>query len=279
MNKKIIPLVFALIFSLNFASAIIVSGVSQGDLFSGGQTNLNIELKNDLNEDVEDVSFNLVLANMPFISIGSSEKSFDEFKEDKTKSFTINIKSSQNIQPGDYNIPYSLSYADKDGKLFQKTGSIGIIVKAKTELDFAVETENSVIGEKGKISLKIINDGFGDIKFVNVKITPKGFSIIGSNSDYIGTVSSDDFEIASFDIVFNDKNSVLDAIVEYKDFDNKDQIQNIQIPIKVYTKKEAIDLGIIEKNNTFFYAIGIILVIILFIFYRVLRKRSRKNKS
>ncbi len=276
MSLKIISLIFALIVSLNFASAIIVSDVSQSQLYPGEQASLNIDIKNNLKDDVEDFSFSLNLVQTPFITIGGSEKSTDEIREGKTKSFSFIIKSNQNIEPGNYNIPYLISYTDIDGNKVIKNGSIGVSVSAKTELDFAVETEKNVIGEKGKISLKVINSGFGEIKFVNVKINPNGFSVIGSNSDYIGTVDSDDFEIASFDVVFNDKNSVLDATIEYKDFDNKDQIQNIQIPIKVYTKEEALDLGIIEKNNIFIYATGIVSLIILLIIYRVLRKRKKR---
>ena len=53
--------------------------------------------------------------------------------------------------------------------------------------------------------MKIINSGFGDIKFVNVQIFPDGFILLGSANDYIGNVDSDDFESATFDVIFNDE--------------------------------------------------------------------------
>ncbi len=276
MKLKIFFILIAFMFSLNFISAVVVSDVSQKELFPGEQTSLEIELKNNLEEDVEDVSFNLVMDNTPFISIGGSEKSFDEIRDGKSRALSITIKASQGIKPGDYNIPYILSYTDKDEKRIVKNGSIGVIVSAKTELSFSAETENNVIGENGKISLKIVNSGFGDIKFVNIKIGPSGFTLIGSDSDYIGTIDSDDFEVATFNVIFNDENARLMAVVEYKDFDNNQHTENIDIPIKVYSRDEAIKLGIIKKSYTFIYIGVVITLILVWIFYKMIKKARKK---
>jgi hypothetical protein len=277
MNSKIIlSTILVLLFSISFASAVVVSDVSQGRLFPGDQTALSIELKNTLDDDVEDVSFNLDFGNVQFISIGGSEKSFDEIRDGRTKSFTINVKAFQDIKPGDYNIPYTISFIDKDDNRVEKIGSIGIIVGAKTELDFDVELEKNVIGESGKLELKIVNRGFGEVKFVNVEISGQGFTILGTNTDYIGNVESDDFETASFNVIFDELESQVVATVTYKDFDNNQQVESYTQRLQIYSKKEGIELGIIERNNTFIYVILVLTVILLWILYRVWRKKRKK---
>ena len=253
MINKIIT-IFALFFlTMSFASAVVVSDVSQDELFPGEQTKLNIDIKNILDEDVEDVSLNLKLGDVPFIPIGGSEDSVDEIRDGNTKGFHYVIKASQDIVPGDYNIEYEITYLDtgKD-KTITKEGSIGIIVSAKTELGYTAEIENNVIGEQGKVTLKIINSGFGNIKFVNVELLPKSFTLLGSANDYIGTIDSDDFESATYDVIFKDKDARLIAIITYKDFDNNEESITVDLDLTVYSRDEAIELGIIEKNNTLF---------------------------
>ena len=271
---------FALfVISLNFVSAVVVSEVKQSQLLPGDQTNVQITLKNNLNDDVQDVSFNLVFTGTQFISIGSSEGSTDEIRSDKSKTFFFNIKSAQDIKPGNYNIPYTIVYTDIDDKVIQRQGSIGIVVSGKTDLDFSVETEKPVIGESGKLTLKIVNSGFGDLKFVNVKLQPQGFILLGSDSDYIGTINSDDFETATFDVIFKEENARLVASVDFKDFDNNQQTRNIDLPITVYSKEKAIELGIIQKNNTWMYSIVVIVIVLIWFIYRAIRKRTKKRNQ
>ena len=280
MKTKIITIFALFILSLSFASAVVISDVSQQELFPGEQTNLDLSVKNTLNDDIEDVSLNLVFDNTPFIPIGGSEDGVDEIRDGNTKNFHYVIKASQDIKPGDYNIPYEITFLDtRKDETITKTGSIGIIVSARTELDYSAEIENNVINEQGKVTLKIINSGFGDIKFVNVQIFPEGFILLGSANDYIGTVDSDDFESATFDVIFNDENARLIALVTYKDFNNNEESITVDLPLTVYSRERAVELGIIDKNNTLLYIGGVIVLIILWFVYRYLKKRNKKRKK
>ena len=269
--------------STSFASAITVSSLTQGKLYPGEQATISLSIKNTLNQDVEDVSMNLLLEETKFISVGGSEESIDEIREDKDKSFDFTLKASQDIAPGDYNIPYVISYTDpnpsSDGKKIEKKGSIGVTVSARTELDYIASAENPVIGQQGKVSLKIVNRGFGDVKFVSVKIKPQGFTLLSSEDVYIGNVDSDDFETATYDVLFKDQTARLKASVEYRDFDNKKLVEEIDLPLNVYTREKALELGIIQKNNTWMYGIIVVFVVIAWFVYRTIKKRMKRNKK
>ncbi|MBS3091824.1 hypothetical protein J4466_00235 [Candidatus Pacearchaeota archaeon] len=290
-NKKtfqVLVLTFLLSLALvitlsSVASAITVSSLTQGKLYPGEQATISLSIKNTLNQDVEDVSMNLLLEETKFISVGGSEESIDEIREDKDKSFDFTLKASQDIAPGDYNIPYVISYTDpnpsSDGKKIEKKGSIGVTVSARTELDYIASAENPVIGQQGKVSLKIVNRGFGDVKFVSVKIKPQGFTLLSSEDVYIGNVDSDDFETATYDVLFKDQTARLKASVEYRDFDNKKLVEEIDLPLNVYTREKALELGIIQKNNTWMYGIIVVFVVIAWFVYRTIKKRMKRNKK
>ncbi len=279
--KVVIFLLITILLSVacvNLISAVVVKSVDQLELSPGEEGNLEVIVENILQDTAEDVSFSINLQQTPFISLGGSEDSVDEIDEDDDERFIFVIKAANDITPGDYAVPYTLSYTIKD-EIKQKSGTIGISVVAETDLGFSVSVENPIVGEKGIINIKIINKGFADAKFVNVKLIPEDFTILSEREVYIGNIESDDFDTASFDVLFNRKNTNLLAIIEYTDFNNEKVIRNIEQPIDVYTTEEAIERGIKEKSSTILIIVIIVLVIIILIAIRQFRKYRRHKKS
>jgi uncharacterized membrane protein len=276
--KKLWIITILIILTLNFSSALIVD-VDSTTFYSGEQEKIKINIENNFNYDIECVSIILNLNDLPFAVIGSFEKTIDDLDAEDKDSVIFNLRPSTDISPGDYNIPYTLKYTNMDtDKKENKSGSFGLRVGARTNLDFLVETKNNVVGQQGKISLKIINKGFGEIKFVSVQIFPENYELISSDKVYIGNIDSDDSDFATFDVIFKNTSPSLSAIVEYKDFDNNAQTQTITLPIKVYTKEKALELGLIQKSKTVFYIGGIIGILIVWIIWKKI-KRFRKNKN
>jgi len=277
MNHKLISFLVFLILSINLASAVSVSNIQASTIFPGESTYVSITLENNLDDTVEKLSISLVLDKTPFITIGSSEKSIDELKENRQRNFEFQIKAPNDIKPGNYNIPYSISYNLND-QLEQKQGTFGITVDAKTELSFSGEVEDNIVGEKGKVSLKVINNGLADLRFVSVKLVPVGFTLTSPDEVYIGTVNSDDFETANFDVIFTDNNAKLSSIVTYRDFNNNVRSEVVDIPLNIYTREKALELGLINKSYTWIYAIIVLAVLVLWFVYRKIKKRRRVKK-
>lgn len=279
---EIASILFISLVLMGVVSAISIDEIRQDKLYPGEQTKISVDVKNTLNDRIENVNLIIDFSNSKFISVGSASGNKDGIDEDDTETFNFNIKASSDIKPGDYNIPYILTY---EVNLINRTdiisekGTIGISVGARTELDYAALTENPIVGQKGKVSIKIINSGLGEIKFINVKIIPNGFTLLGNNENYIGTVSSNDYETATFDVIFKSERARVAGVVEYKDFDNNKQTQTVDLPITVYSKEKALELGIIKKDNTWIYGIVIITMIILWFTYRTIRKRRKKKNQ
>jgi hypothetical protein len=157
--------------------------------------------------------------------------------------------------------------------------SFGIRVSAKTEIDFSVDLrDNAIVGREGRVSLEIINRGLGEIKSVSVLILPNGFELLSKNKVFVGTVDADDTDLATFDVIYKTANPMFSATVEYKDFDNNEHIETINIPFKVYTEKKALELGIIKKSNRLTYVLSAGVVVLAWLVWRRIKKR-RKNKN
>lgn len=281
INKTRITIALLLVSFLliNLSSALTINSITAPSLQPGEEGTITIEIENNLEEDAKDVSFILNFQNLPFTPVGSSEESVDEIEEDDEEDFIFTIKAANDILPGDYQIPYTFSFKI-DNQHQTRQGAIGVTVKADSELTFSLSTEKPVLNQQDKITLKIVNKGFADAKFLAVKLIPDqtGYTLLSEDEVYIGTVDSDDFETAAFDLIYKSPKPIFSAIVEYRDFENNKKIESVNLPITVYTNEQALQLGLIKKNNTPLYIAIVVAIILLWVLYRNVRKAIRKSR-
>lgn len=288
MNKKIL-IAFGIIalYMLSlvaFASAVVVDS-EYVTFYAGDEQKIKLNIENNENYDIEDVSIALELSNVPFSAVGSSEKDAEDINENDDDDVSFTLKASTDIVPGDYDIPYIVKYRnDETDEWENKSGSFGVRVSAETNIDFSVEskgenTDSAIVGQKGKISLRIINQGLGEVKFVSVQVNPIGYELTSANKIYIGSIDSDDSDTATFDVIFKSASPTMSATINYKDFDNKDQIETISLPVKVYTYEKALELGIVKKPNYTTYIIVAVVLIVWFIWRRISKARKKKKRN
>ncbi len=285
MNKKIkigfsvVVLLLLVISTLSLASAMTVKSVKASNFQPGSQQKISINVKNTLNENTEDVSLTLDLSKVPFTLIDSDSDNV-EINDEDTENLDFTLKALGDAKAGDYQIPYTLNYKiEGTSEVKTKTGTFSLTIEANPELVYSVNTENAIVGSKGKIIFKIVNKGLGDAKFLSVKITSEGYTLLSESENYIGTVSSDDSETASFDVIFKDKNPTLTAQVEYKDFNNEKKTKTVTLPVTVYSTEEALSLGIIKPDNTPVYLGAGVVIFVAWMVVRKIRKKKRINKS
>lgn len=282
----VIVLLILMLNSLMLASALTIRSLTTTTITPGDQGDIFFDIENNLGIDAEEVSVTLFFENLPFTPIGSSESSIDEIKNNKEESFRFKIKAANDIKPGDYQIPYKISYTTNNSQTIQtRQGTLGLTVKADPELTFSLSADNPILNRKGEITLRIVNKGFADAKFLtlNVVSDPLSYNLLSDNEIYIGNVDSDDFETATFDVIYTNKDPIFTVIVEYKNFDNSLVRKTITLPIKVYTEEEALKLGLITKSNAPLYVGIAIALIVLWFIYRAIRKsirrRARRNNK
>jgi len=277
INKiKIFCTTLVLLLLILQVSAATLTSVDQSRVLPGGETSLSLTIENTHNDDIEDVFLVLETEGTPFTPIGSSQASTDKIRDGRDERFTFRLKTTNSASPGNYEIPYTLTY-DLGNRSLERSGSIGLVIYGSPELEYTASAETPVVGRQTAVTIRIINKGFADAKFLTVRINPQGFTLLSEDNVYIGTVDSDDFETTTFDVHLTSQIATIGGVVEYKNFENRNIVENINIPLKVYTADEAIELGIIKASNTGLYLGIIILVIIAWIIWRGI-KRGRKKK-
>jgi len=277
MKLKLFTFALLLVFSISLTSAIIINSVDVPPFSPGQEGQVRIGVENILNKDTDDVSLKLSFENLPFIPIGTSEQSIDEIEEDDEEDFVFRIKAATDINPGDYEIPYTLEY-EIDGDSKTKTGTIGVRVEANPDLTFTIDTSDSIQNKQGRISFKIINKGFSDARFVSVRIIPDGYIATSEKEEYVGEVDSDDFETVNFDVLYTSTDATFFAIVEYRDFNNEKIIKNVELPITVFTQEQALKLGLIQPSKTASYITTAIVIIVIIIIWRWWKRRQKLRK-
>jgi len=285
MTKKtylILALLGLYLFStITLISAVIVDA-DYVTLYPGEEGRVSVDIENNENFDIEDVSISLDLSEVPFTSVGSSVRDVDDLDEDDDDSVSFTLRPSTNIIPGDYSIPYEIKYTNvnNNSENFTKEGSFGIRVSARTDLDFSAETrDTAILGMEGQISLEIINRGLGEIKSVSVQILPQGFELLSKDKIFVGTIEGDDSDTASFSVIYKSLNPVLSARIFYKDFENNDQEEIVNFPIRIYTEEQALQLGLTNKSNTKNYIIVILALLIIWYVWRKIKKRRKQKQK
>ena len=278
MNKLIILTIGLLLVSLTaLGSALNVDSVSVQTVSPGEQGEIRVNVENDGNRDAEGVSFRLQFPT-GIIPLGSSEAFVNEIREDDDETFGFGFKVANTLPAGTYTINYVMNY-EEDGDEREQIGSIGAIISAQPEIEIIVDTEDQIIGQQTTLNIRVINKGLADARFVSLSVSSEDITFLNEKSEYVGTIDSDDFEISSFDIIYNNRRPNLEVKLEYKDFDNNQQQIRREISLKAYTREEALDLGLIKRSNTTIYILIIVAILVIWYILRRVRRGRKKQKE
>ena len=258
------------------AAGLVVTDVSVPDVAPGGETTLLVTIKNTFEKDAEDVSLSLNLQGMPLSTSGSTEQTAEEIEEDEKEDFVFRVRASPTAKPGDYLIPFSIVHRGADKP---KTGTLSIRVKGNVELSASVSTQTPIVNRKDKLTIKVMNKGFADARYVSVKLVPSGLLVRSDEQVYIGDLAADDFDTASFDIIYTSDKPAVSAFVEYRDFNNSQQSITFTQPLALYTEKEAAAKGIIERALWPRYVAAAVALVVLWMLWRAFRRRQRMRRS
>jgi hypothetical protein len=288
MKNKILSSIlgiFLLVSMLNVISAVSITDVSSNpsEVVPGQTADITIEIENIFDYDIENIRVKLDLTQSPFAPYqSSSEKFLDELGSEDSEDFEFQLIALPDTLSGIYKIPVQIIYEDNTGINTTKNEMISLIVNSKPELKISLEDSVTIIkGRENKISVRIVNSGLADVKFLYVTMNEaNGINILSEKEQYIGDIDSDDFDSVEYNIYINpDASNTIDTpvTIKYKDATNKEFSEVKIISIRTYSLKEAQELGLAKKPNYTLYA-GIAFVVIVFIIYRI-RKSIKKRKK
>ena len=305
MNKRIKIVIAAILLGLylismfSMASAVLIESVSTNpkEIAPGETAKISIKIENDADNDIDDVSISLNFREVikdafgntvgvdeiPFAPFdSSSETSFDEIKDGKSKTAEFEIIALSNAESGIYKIPVEINYKE-NGDMKTRNSLISVVVNSEPILGINIEKGLLLKGMENELSIKVVNKGLSDMKFLELEIgSSTNYNLFSPSKIYIGDIDSDDFDVADFKIYFSDKipdTASVPVTVFYRDALNNEYTESFSLPIKVYTNDKAIELGLLEKNNTRMYFGVIVVFIIVYIAYKKIKKRRKAKLS
>lgn len=287
MKTKLFPIICILLISLTFISAISVTDVSSSpsEVSPGETVKVTLEIENIFTYDVSNLNVKLDLseANVPFAPYqSSSEKFLDELESGENEDFEFKLIVLPNTPTGIYKIPVEINYtygtANETG---EKTELISITVNSEPELKVSLDDSSVLVrGQENTFSIKIVNFGLSDVKFVYIGINETSkMKIFSEKEQYIGDIDSDDFDSVKYTVYFeaDAPNSIsLPVTLKFRDSTNREFSETKYLTLKTYSLKEAQALGLIKKPNFIVYTILFVLVV-GYIVYRILKKRKLKK--
>lgn len=275
---KKLPLLLLALFLISLVNAQIAIKSFDTNLdkvLPGNQIQLRLNLENVGDDDIKNILVKLDLSQVPFAPLkSSSEQVIDEINEDDETTIYFNLIALPNAESQIYKIPVKISYDD-----IEKDSLISIEVSAQARLDLLLEEAEVVkVNDQGKVTVKFVNNGLTQIRFLKVTLQESpAYATLSSNELYIGEVDVDDFETEEFTIIPRIKNPQLAFNLEYRDANNNNFMETKFIQLNVYTLEEAKQLGLVKSNFTGLWIIIIIVVILVIFIYR--RIRRKKNVS
>lgn len=252
----------------------------------GSSTKLTILLRNYATSLLKDVKVVLDLDKngadtLPFSTIGSAnEKVLSYMDPQSSKSIEYELLVDPDAASKTYRIPVSLRYSDSLNRNYSKSNFVTVVVGGAPDISVYIDSSTAYRARTaGEITVKIVNKGLPDMKFVNVRLSNSSkYRIISPSEVYIGNIDSDDYETADFKLYIertSDKKIVLPLAVEYKDANNKNYKSVVNLELPLYSSSEAKRLGLSEGNGNFTWIILIVLAVAGFFGYRYWKKRRK----
>lgn len=279
-NKILISIAVFFVVQLYLASAFTITNVNAipGEVAPGKDIRIIMYIRNNMNADFENIMVSLDLTNLPLAPHqSSSQVTINELNDDSSKQIEFGLIANSDALAGIYKIPVNIKYDTN-----VETSFISVIVNSKPVL--SVDSESYVIkGKNNDISLKIVNSGLTNAKFLSMTIQDSfGVNVISQKYNYVGDVDSNDFNSVDLKIfVSNTAPSTisLPVKVNYKDSLNNDYKEDYQVSIRAYSQQEAINLGLVSKSNTGLVVFAIIMLVVLYLIYRYIRKKLKKRRE
>lgn len=253
----------------------------------GSKSSLTISLMNHASSLIKDIKIILDLGESgdeetPFAPVGSTnEKVISSIDAKASDSVEFELLADPDAKSKVYKVPIIIQYLDVLNKNYSRTLTAALVVGSQPDLSLYIDSSTIYsAGKTGEVTVKIVNKGLTDIKFLNVNLDDaEGYEIISPPNVYIGNIDSDDYESIDFKLSVEktkNKKVVLPLTVEYKDANNQNYKKNFKLELPLYSSSEAKKMGLVKGTSKFAIFVMILAVAaVIFIAYRTFKRRRK----
>lgn len=235
--------------------SIRVSDFKIENIEPGKSSNLIVEVVNDNNVVLKNVIISLDLNEVEdriFSTIsGSNQKMIGVINPGQTKSIEYTIISDPSASSKSYNVPLVIEYDDALGNSFTSNGLGSVQVYSEPLLSIKLDSQDSLSGGSGKITLAVANPGTSTIKGTQIEILGSDdYEVLEGKFQYVGDLNPDDFQTVQADVFIKaTSNTIMKMKVSYLDSYNSQNEMIVEVPIKVFSDAELKDLGLASSSS------------------------------
>jgi hypothetical protein len=210
---------------------------------------------------------------LPFTPVGESNiKTIYQLQPGEEKTVEFSLMANPDAEAKPYKIPLMISYYDLTGMQYNKSNIIGIIVGSEPELSVDADTNELKKGTDSKISIRFVNKGLTNVKFLTSIIEENSdYNIISSKEVYVGKIDSDDYQTADYTLnvkKIKDGRVTIPLTIEYMDANNQK-----------YTEQKELSVAVSGSSSKVSFGMVMFVVICAVIGYFVYRKWEKKQEA
>ena len=248
----------------------------------GETTRLSISLENVESSLIENIKIKLNLGDVPFSPIGTSnQKSILSISPGMTKIVNFDLTADATASSQVYKIPVKIEYSDRLRSNYTHDSVVSVLVNQEPTWYATIESSSVYVPKtKGDVSIKFVNNGPVDIKFLNIMLQESGdYVVLSTKEQYVGNIDSDDYETTDFELyVTGSEEITLPLKVDYMDANNNKYSDTVTLKLPIYSASEAKRLGLVQGSNS----TGLIIIILIVgagVWWYLRRRRKKKKAS
>ena len=272
--------------TISFGHPLRVQNISSPDLAPGESGILKVYLKNSAAYTISDVREKLTLPSQLQFLDDVNEVRVSEIKSNEVKEVEYRIIALPTSAEGIYSATLLINYISHFGVNAFNLGednsdnySFGIVVKSPPSLFVQIDSIDVYKEKKsGDITLKFVNNGTSNIKFLTVNLEPSSdYEVLSSDRYYVGDLDSNDFQSVVYKIKVNNKASEVNLPLDitYRDSMNNFYSQRLNPSFKIMDGSELGKTSDISTSTIIL--IIVVLCIIGYIIYAKYGKKKNKN--
>ena len=235
----------------------------------GRSATLTLGVQNNANTLLREVTTQLQLQDTPFVPTQSATRQrVGDLSHAQQASVTYELTAQPEAQAGIYRVPVVLSYLDRNGNSVDQTDMIGLTVTTPQRTSATIDNVQRT-DEGAEISVRVVNTGLSEIKFVEVTAQESsGYTIREQErSAYLGNIQSDDWQTMRFSIQTSQEQVEIPISYRFEDTFNEPHEQTTTLAVTLP-----------PRNGGGLGAVGVIVLLILIGGGYWLYKRRKNQK-
>ena len=220
---------------------------------AGDIVQIDISLLNTADTVIKDISYEVDLNDAPFAPYQSSSvQQIDIISSSSNGQIEYSLLVDPQASSGLYKINSTITYYDDEGTEYTVDDILAISVYETPQLRAYVK-RNSVDSNTGQgdVTIEIANAGISNLKLLELTVKDStDFTLLSStNYFYVGDIESDDTESEDITIHTDVRGSFnIPLTLSYRDLNNMQYEEDINIPITVLSKNDQYQYGLEERS-------------------------------